>query len=351
MPVRHPSLALEVAVPLRAAVASGMDVEPANGATSGGALRANSSGKRATRFSPYQRAPHAEPLASIPQAQPTLGLSGFMDDLSLSGPISSRTRARTRPGFKTRKLERLLTKSKEVGDYSVGQGKALRGGVADAAPARPPLPPVRDAGRRKSVVGGLPWHVKQTVLELLDTFLSTQRRASDGANQWKPLRQSAARRTSSELASTSTLKTTASMASLPPLHASELRAERPSRRLPLSTSVDGAAALGAREPLPGSLRASTRLGQLGKSSGNLSAAVRGGSGVGLPASALLAAGSTFLTAPPPLIAPGTSLSAALAASVAAPSAIPMTSSFSAEVASSFEALLRVRWLLMASDGF
>ena len=57
-----------------------------------------------------------------------------------------------------------------------------------ALPSKAPLPPVREVGRRPaSATSKLPWHTKQQVLELLDSFVRQQRNRP--VSSWKPLRQ------------------------------------------------------------------------------------------------------------------------------------------------------------------
>ena len=85
--------------PLRGRVANlsvvvppGEDSAPMQGGSGGRSQRRSALGRLARRFSPYKN-------NAVPPAQPTLGLSGPMQGMDLSGPVSSRTRAR-RHGFR-----------------------------------------------------------------------------------------------------------------------------------------------------------------------------------------------------------------------------------------------------------
>jgi len=175
--------------------------------------------RTARRVSPYGK-------KGMPPGPSSLGLTGAMDEMALDGgPVSSRTRARA-PRFQ--KLAPLLNQL---------EGSLQTTLTADTAPQpsvkrskkKPPttLPPVPaqppanvDVGRRRAV-DGLAWHVRQNVLDLLDSFIRRQRllpMPPQGDRQWKPLRARCAPPPPRPASSPSRLKTRGDDAAvLPPV--------------------------------------------------------------------------------------------------------------------------------------
>ena len=283
--VRHPSLALEVSVS-GADSAAGLGADPAAGSAVDPAASKSGSGKATKgkrplrRFSPYQKEvePSSEPL--VPS---TCGLSGGLQHMALDAPISSRTRARRAPGFKTREMARALTRLERSAQADLCLSASNESSLEKAKAPLPPLPPVHEVGRRRST-SGMPWHVQQNVLELLDSFIVVQQRSR--ARPWRPLRQPANATTAHAMhpgdsigsssygvssvfdasfghGSVASDGTASDQACLPPLTSSggrpihELSAARSSARLPKCLRP-------RREPLMGELRP-TAVGCSGRS--------------------------------------------------------------------------------------